>query len=74
MYHYNPETALEELREEALLPNPVHVRDMVLRTSHSAEEALEFNRRFQAYQTAFAALASQAAELLQSLARAPKRD
>jgi len=74
VYHYNPQSALEELREEALLPNPVHVRDMVLRTSHTAEEALELNRRFQAYQSAFAALSSQAAELLQSLAQAPKRD
>ena len=30
MYHYNPETALEELNEEAALPNPVHMRDMML--------------------------------------------
>ena len=74
MYHYNPETALEELREEALLPNPVHVRDMVLRTSHTAEEALDLNRRFQAYQAAFAALTAQAAELLKSLAKAHKQD
>jgi len=31
MYHYNIQTALEELNEEAVLPNPVHVRDMILR-------------------------------------------
>ena len=31
MYHYDPTTALEELTEEATLPNPVHVRDMILR-------------------------------------------
>jgi len=31
MYHYDPKTALEELAEEATLPNPVHVRDMILR-------------------------------------------
>jgi hypothetical protein len=73
MYHYDPATALEELREEAVLPNPVHVRDMVLRTSHSADEALDLNRRFQAYQAAFSALANQAAELLEALSRAPKR-
>ena len=30
MYHYNPSTALEELTEDATLPNPVHVRDMML--------------------------------------------
>ena len=26
MYHYDPTTALEELTEDATLPNPVHVR------------------------------------------------
>ena len=31
MYHYDPKTALEELNEDATLPNPVHVRDMMLR-------------------------------------------
>ena len=31
MYHYDPNTALEELNEDATLPNPVHVRDMILR-------------------------------------------
>ena len=31
MYHYDPSTALEELNEDATLPNPVHVRDMILR-------------------------------------------
>ena len=31
MYHYDPTTALEELNEEAVLPNPVRVRDMMLR-------------------------------------------
>jgi hypothetical protein len=32
MYHYDPNTALEELNEDATLPNPVHVRDMILST------------------------------------------
>ena len=36
MYHYNPTTALEEMREEAVLPNPVHVRDMLLRAHSKA--------------------------------------
>ncbi len=34
MYHYDPSTALEELSEEAILPNPVRVRDMILRKRH----------------------------------------
>src|SRR5438128_2712242 len=29
MYHYNAETALEELQEDALLPHPVKLRDMI---------------------------------------------
>ena len=36
MYHYDPNTALEELTEDATLPNPVHVRDMILRKKLSA--------------------------------------
>ena len=32
MYHYDPSTALEELRDDAVLPHPVHLRDMILRT------------------------------------------
>jgi len=31
MYHYNPQIALEELQEDALLPHPVKLRDMILR-------------------------------------------
>ena len=50
MYHYNPKTALEELKEEAQLPNPVHVRDMILRAHPSADRSLELNRQFLEYQ------------------------
>ena len=32
MYHYDPAAALEELRDDAVLPHPVHLRDMILRT------------------------------------------
>jgi hypothetical protein len=46
MYHYDPTTALEELKEDALLPNPVHVRDMLVRAHLSPEQALELNRKF----------------------------
>ena len=53
MYHYNPTTALEELTEEAALPNPVHVRDMMLRKKLTADEALELNRIFLEYQKFF---------------------
>src|ERR1039457_3967632 len=44
MYHYDPKTALEELIEEAVLPNPVRVRDMMLRAHLDAAHSLEYNR------------------------------
>ncbi len=46
MYHYDPNTALEELTEDATLPNPVHVRDMMLRKHLSTDKSLELNRLF----------------------------
>jgi hypothetical protein len=53
MYHYDPSTALEELSEEATLPNPVHLRDMILRKRLKPEESLELNRLFTEYQKFF---------------------
>jgi hypothetical protein len=53
MYHYDPTTALEELSEEATLPNPVHLRDMILRKRLKPEESLELNRMFTEYQKFF---------------------
>jgi hypothetical protein len=53
MYHYDPNTALEELNEEAALPNPVHMRDMLLRKHLTAEKSLEMNRLFVEYQKHF---------------------
>jgi hypothetical protein len=53
MYHYNPSTALEELTEDATLPNPVHVRDMMLRHKLTVDQSLELNRIFLEYQKFF---------------------
>ena len=53
MYHYNPDVALEELTEEAILPNPVHMRDMLLRKKLTADKSLELNRLFVEYQKFF---------------------
>jgi hypothetical protein len=53
MYHYDPNTALDELTEDAILPNPVHVRDMMLRKRLSADKSLEINRLFVEYQKFF---------------------
>ncbi len=54
MYHYDPDTALEELNEDATLPNPVHVRDMILRKKLTADKSLELYRLFVEYQKFFA--------------------
>ena len=68
MYHYNPSTALEELTEEATLPNPVHVRDMILRHKLSPDEALELNRIFVEYQKFFGETQKLGKAILQRLA------
>jgi len=68
MYHYNPSTALEELTEEATLPNPVNVRDMILRKRLSADRSLELNRLFVEYQKFFGETQKLGKEILKQLA------
>lgn len=53
MYHYDPNTALDELRDDAVLPHPVHLRDMILRNKLDPTTALDLNRDFQEYLTQF---------------------
>jgi hypothetical protein len=67
MYHYDPNTALEELTEDATLPNPVHVRDMMLRKHLSADKSLELNRLFVEYQKFFAETQKLGKEILRQL-------
>ena len=69
MYHYDPATALEELQEDALLPNPVHIRDMIVRAHLTPEQALELNRKFQDYLHTFGEAHAQAKTILEQLAR-----
>ncbi len=68
MYHYDVATALDELREDALLPNPVHMRDMLLRAHLDADHSLEMNRLFVDYQKRFGELQELGRELLLKLA------
>ena len=68
MYHYDPNTALEELTEEATLPNPVHVRDMILRQRLNADKSLELNRLFVEYQKFFGETQKLGKEILKQLA------
>ena len=68
MYHYDPNTALEELTEDATLPNPVHVRDMMLRKQLTADKSLELNRMFTEYQKSFGEAQKLGKEILKRLA------
>ncbi|HBY64330.1 MAG TPA: hypothetical protein DEH78_31285 [Solibacterales bacterium] len=73
MYHNDPTVALEELNEEALLPNPVLVRDMIIRSRLSPEQALELNRGFQKYHEAFGEAMASLRPLLEKLAAAERK-
>jgi hypothetical protein len=68
MYHYDPKTALEELTEDAMLPNPVHVRDMILRKRLGPDKSLELNRLFVEYQKFFGEAQKLGKEVLKQLA------
>jgi len=68
MYHYDPTTALEEITEEAVLPNPVHLRDMLLRAKLTPELSLELNRQFVEYQKHFGESLKLGKEILKRLA------
>jgi len=67
MYHYNPETALEDLKDDASLPHPVHVRDMIIRTELKPEQAVELNRKFQEYLHSFGEVQKKARAILEEL-------
>ena len=68
MYHYDSRLALNELKDEAVLPHPVHLRDMILRTRLDAETALELNRQFQDYLSHFGETQKIAESILEKLA------
>jgi hypothetical protein len=69
MYHYDPETALEELNEDAVLPHPVHLRDMIVRSKLPPDRALELNRKFQTYLRDFGELQKFLQPVLEELAQ-----
>ena len=73
MYHYNPETALEELNEDAVIPHPVHLRDMIVRSRLQLERALALNWSFQEYLHAFGELQKMVRPVLEELARTEKK-
>jgi len=68
MYHYDPAIALEELNDDVILPNPVHLRDMMLRAHLDADHSIEYNRLFVEYQKRFGELQKIGQQLLTALA------
>ena len=73
MYHYSPETALEELAEEAVLPHPVNLRDMIVRSRLKPDQALALNRSFQDYLQAFGELQKIVKPMLEELAKTERK-
>ncbi|HTB92779.1 MAG TPA: hypothetical protein VK728_08100 [Candidatus Sulfotelmatobacter sp.] len=73
MYHYNPKIALEELTEEAVLPHPVKLRDMILRNQLGPQDAQLLNHDFQEYLTRFGELQKIAGGILDKLANGQRK-
>ena len=73
MYHYNPKVALEELQEDAVLPHPVKLRDMILRNQLGPQEAQQLNHDFQEYLTRFGELQNIARGILDRLAAGQRK-
>jgi type II secretory pathway predicted ATPase ExeA len=73
MYHYDPTQALEELQEEALLPHPVKLRDMILRNQLGPQDAQLLNHDFQEYLTRFGELQNLGRSILQKLSSGQRK-
>jgi hypothetical protein len=73
MYHYDAATALEELQEDALLPHPVKLRDMILRHQLGVQEAKSINHEFQEYLTRFGESQKIARGILEKLASSTRK-
>jgi hypothetical protein len=73
MYHYNPKQALEELQEDALLPHPVKLRDMILRNQLGPQEAQMLNSEFQEYLTRFGEIQKIARTILEQLSAGQRK-
>ena len=73
MYHYNPKIALEELLEEAVLPHPVKLRDMILLNQLGPQDAQLLNHDFQEFLTRFGELQKIAGGILDRLANGQQK-
>jgi hypothetical protein len=68
------QSALEDLREEAVLPHPVRLRDLILKSKLDPALALEVNREFQDYLTQFGQAQKTAAHLLERIAGSERKN
>jgi hypothetical protein len=73
MYHYDPSLALEELNEDALLPHPVKLRDMIMRIQLAPDEAQTMNQEFQDYLTRFGEIQKVARTMLEKLSAGARK-
>jgi ABC-type nitrate/sulfonate/bicarbonate transport system ATPase subunit len=73
MYHYDAKIALEELQEDALLPHPVKLRDMILRIQLGPQEAQAMNQEFQEYLTRFGEIQRVARGILEKLSAGQRK-
>jgi len=73
MYHYDPNQALEELKEDALLPHPVKLRDMILRNQLGPQDAQLLNHEFQEYLTRFGEIQKIAQTILEKLSSGQRK-
>ena len=73
MYHYDARIALEELQEDAMLPHPVKLRDMILRNQLGPQDAQLLNHDFQEYLTRFGELQKIGRGILERLAAGQRK-
>jgi len=73
MYHYDAATALEELQEDALLPHPVKLRDIILRHQLGVQEAQLLNQEFQDYLARFGELQKLGRAILEKLVSSARK-
>jgi hypothetical protein len=65
----DPREALQDLNEEALLPNPVKVRDALFHAKLAPDQSLELNRQFTEYQKHFGEALKLAKQIFTQLAK-----
>jgi hypothetical protein len=73
MYHYDARIALEELQEDAVLPHPVKLRDMILRNQLGPQDAQLLNHDFQEYLARFGELQRLGRSILERLAAGQRK-